>query len=218
MKNLLYCYIENAKLDEAEKLIVEMRDLVNHNGFDNTDSEVKIFTASYIAELLINDRRGDFKKSLEVADEIVEGMAKYGDKINKEQSIVFYYNLAYVYFGNEEYNKALKWVNMLLNDNEQILRQDIYNFARFFNLVIHFELQNFELIDYLLKSTNRYLKKLEKEYRSEQVIMKYFRKLAKPQSNAYRTEIFKEFKTHLESCLKTLRSRLFYSTSILFRG
>jgi pentatricopeptide repeat protein len=208
MKNLLYCYIENSRLDEAEELISEMRELVNEKGFDNTDSEVKIFTASYIAELLINDRRGDFSKSLAVADDIVEGMEKYGEKINKEQSIVFYYNLAYVYFGNEEYNKALKWVNMLLNDNEQKLRQDIYNFARFFNLVIHYELQNFELIEYLLKSTNRYLKKHEKEYQSEQVILKYFRKLAKTHTEISRVEVFKEFKTQLEKLMENPKEQV----------
>jgi hypothetical protein len=208
MKNLLYCYIENSQLDDAEKLITEMRSLTDEKGFDNTDSEVKIFTASYIAELLINDRRGDFKKSLKVADEIVEGMAKYGEKINKEQSIVFYYNLAYVYFGNEEYNKALKWVNMLLNDNEQSLRQDIYNFARFFNLVIHYELENFELIEYLLKSTNRYLKKHDKEYQSEQVILKFFRKLSKVQTDSSRSAIFKEFKVSLEKLMENPKEQV----------
>jgi len=208
IKNLLYCYIESGNLGEAEALIDEMRDLIKQKGFDNTDSEVKIFTASYIAELLINDRRGDFKKSLKTAEEITQGMDKYGDKINKEQLIVFYYNLAYVYFGNQEYNQALKWVNILLNDNEQKLRQDIYNFTRFFNLVIHFELENYELIEYLLKSTNRYLKKLEKEYQSEQVILKYFRKLAKHQSDSSRVELFGEFKEKLDELLKNPKEQV----------
>lgn len=208
IKNLLYCYIESGNLEQGEILIGEMRDLIKEKGFDNTDSEVKIFTASYIAELLINDRRGDFTKSLKTADEIVEGIEKYGEKINKEQLIVFYYNLAYVYFGNRDYNKALKFVNILLNDNEQKLRQDIYNFTRFFNLVIHFELQNFELIEYLLKSTNRYLKKLEKEYQSEQVIMKYFRKLSKHQSDQSRIEIFVDFKEKLDELLKNPKEQV----------
>lgn len=208
IKNLLYCYIESGNLDQAEILIGEMRDLIKQKGFDNTDSEVKIFTASYIAELLINDRRGNFQNSLRTAEEIEKGIDKYGEKINKEQLIVFYYNLAYVYFGNQDYNKALKFVNVLLNDNEQKLRQDIYNFTRFFNLVIHFELQNYELIEYLLKSTNRYLKKLEKEYQSEQVILKYFRKLSKHQSEQSRQEVFVEFKTKLDELLKNPKEQV----------
>ncbi len=202
LKNLLYCCIEGGDLKGAEKLIEDMRALPNQKGFNNTDTEVKIFTASYIAELLINDRRGDFERSLKVADEIAEGIAKYGDKINKEQYIVFYYNLAYVYFGNAEYNEALKWVNLLLNDNEQLLRQDIYNFARFFNLIIHYELENYDLIEYLIKSTSRYLKKQNKDYLSEIVILKYLKKLVKNQSESSRKDVFIDFKTEFEKLLE----------------
>lgn len=202
LKNLLYCYVESTQLKEAEKLIAVMRKLPGQQGFKNTDTEVKIFTASYIVELLINDRRGDFERSLKVADEIAEGIAKYGDKINKEQYIVFYYNLAYVYFGNNQFSEALKWLNKLLNDNETILRQDIYNFARFFNIIIHYELENHDLIEYLIKSTMRYLKKQNKDYLSEHVFLKYMKKLIKVQSEGSKQGVFEAFKNEFEELLK----------------
>ena len=118
----------------------------------------------------------------QVIDEIELGISRFQYKLNKEQTILFYYRISYIYFGSGLHKEALKWVNKILNDNEQILRQDIYSFARIFNLILHYELNNYDLLDYIIKSTSRYLSKTEKNYRSEQVFIKYLKSLSKIQN------------------------------------
>jgi hypothetical protein len=54
--------------------------------------------------------------------------------------------------GGNEMNKALFWLNKVLNDNEPTLRQDIFTYARLFNLVVHYELGNFDLLEYIVRS------------------------------------------------------------------
>ena len=208
LKNLLYCYIDNNELDKATETIQMMRLLPGEKGFGSIDVKVKIFTSSYIAELMICDRKGTYDKSLEIAEEIIEGIESYGQKINKEQQIVFFYNLTYVYFGAGRYNDALKWVNKLLNDNEQTLRQDIYNFARLFNLIIHFELNNFDLLEYVIKSTSRYLKKQKKDYQVEFLIIKYLKKLIKIDDESTRIPIFEKMTLELEETFKNPSERV----------
>ncbi len=208
LKNLLYCYIDNNELDKAEETIQMMRDLSSERGFDSIDVKVKIFTSSYIAELMICDRRGTYDRSLEIANQIIKGIESYGHKINKEQQIVFYYNLTYVYFGAEQYNNALKWVNNLLNDNEQVLRQDIYNFARLFNLIIHFELENYDLLEYVIKSTSRYLKKQKKDYEAEFIIIKYLKKLIKIDEKVARNHVFEKMYKELDETFKKPSERV----------
>ena len=55
--------------------------------------------------------------------------------------------------------ESLKWINKMLNDNEQHLRQDIFSFSRLFSLIIHFELEHYDLLEYMLKSIGRFYQK-----------------------------------------------------------
>ncbi|MFT7614402.1 MAG: hypothetical protein ACI9J3_003384 [Parvicellaceae bacterium] len=208
LKNLLYCYIDNNELIKAEETIAMMRDLPSEKGFESIDVKVKIFTSSYIAELMICDRRGTYDRSLQIADEIIKGIDSYDQKINKEQQIVFYYNLSYVYFGAEQYNNALRWVNNLLNDNEQFLRQDIYNFARLFNLIIHYELENYDLLEYVIKSTSRYLKKQKKDYQVEFLIIKYLKRLIKLDDKTSKMSVYQKMHADMVETFKKPSERV----------
>ena len=96
------------------------------------------------------------------------------------------------------YKNALKWVNKILNDNEQILRQDIYSFAKLFNLILHYELNNYDLLDYITKSTLRFLKKSEKNYKSDLVLIKYLKQLIKANTEGDKKIIFEQAKEEFE--------------------
>jgi tetratricopeptide (TPR) repeat protein len=183
LSNLLYCYIDSHAFAKSFELIEKMRDLNKQKGFNTIDVQVKVFTSSYIAELMIYDKMGDYDKGVAILDDIIYGIEEFGDKINKEQEIVFYYNLAYTYFGAGTYNRALFWINKVMNDNEQHLRQDIYSFSRLFNLVIHFELGNYDLLEYIIKSTLRYLNKRQKSYAVESILLKHLKKLSRLSSD-----------------------------------
>jgi hypothetical protein len=74
-------------------------------------------------------------------------------------------------------------VNEIVNSHDQNFREDIYIFSRLFSIIIHYELGNYELIDYLVKSTYRYMLKKKKERgiepMTEKVFLKYMRKIAR---------------------------------------
>ena len=78
----------------------------------------------------------------------------------------------------------------MLNDNEQNLRQDVYSFARLFNLVIHYELGNYDFLEYVVKSASRYLNKQARNYEIENICIKQIRKLSKTPIEINRLEIF----------------------------
>ena len=90
-------------------------------------------------------------------------------------------------------------MNNLLNDNEQNLRQDIYSFLRLFNVIIHFELKNFEFLEYLIKSTNRYLNKQTRTFEAESICINYMKKIAKTNSDS--NVLFIELKRDLSKVL-----------------
>ena len=120
----------------------------------------------------------------------------------KEVDLLVTSNKAYCYFGTENYKKALQYLNDVLNDNETNLRQDIYSFSRLFNLVIHYELGNYDFLEYVIKSTNRYLSKQSRDYQIENTCIKHIRKLAKTDSELNRLEIFEKMDIEIAKLLE----------------
>ncbi len=208
LSHLLRCYIEDKDFKNAERTLTDLRGLENQKGFTSIDISLKIFTLSYNLELSLLQARGEFDRAVKLIAQIEELLQEYGDKISKEQIIQFHYNFAYSYFGAQEYKKALHHINEVLNDNEQNLRQDIYSFARLLNLLIHFELGNLDFMDYVIKSTNRYLNKQEKDYRIENIFIKNIRKLSKIVNNYERIQIFESMKEEIDELLKDHSERV----------
>ena len=147
---------------------------------------------------MVHDRRGEFEEALVTVDSMIDGLNLYKNKLSKEQAILFYYNIAYIYFGVGNYKEALKWINKILNDNEQSLRQDVYAFSKIFNLIIHYELGNNDLLEYTIKSTSRHLKKTNKDYLAQDSIIKFIKKLIKLDKKEDQLQHFISGKKELE--------------------
>lgn len=179
LTHLLRCYIDGKKFTEAEKLIEDLRNLRGSKGFNTINTEIRILSNAYFMELLLLQRQGKFDESIRLIGEIDAFVSGNQDIISKEQCILFKYYKSVSYFAVGEFKKSLMFINEVLNDNEQNLRQDIYGFARIFNLVLHFELENYDFTEYVIKSVNRYLSKHGRDYATETLLIKNIRKLSK---------------------------------------
>jgi len=91
-------------------------------------------------------------------------------------------------------NKALFWLNKVLNDNEPTLRQDIFTYARLFNLVVHYELANYDLLEYIVRSTQRFLSKHHRAYQVESTLVDHIKRLARATDPAVKDELFKQLR------------------------
>lgn len=206
--HLLRCHIDNKDFDEAQELILTIRSLQGKKGFNSVDISVRIFSNTFNQELVLLHAMGEFDKSVELIAEIEKQQALYEGKISKEMEVLLTYNKAYSYFGTGDYKKALQYINEVLNDNEQNLRQDIYSFSRLFNIVIHYELENYDFLEYVVKSTNRYLSKQERDYQVENVCIKNIRKLAKTIESVNKIEIFEKMESEISELLTDHNERV----------
>ncbi len=78
--------------------------------------------------------------------------------IHPQSYLTLCHNCMTYYFLIGEYHKALEPLNLILAERRADLRRDIQDCARAFNLIVHFELGNTEILDNLIRSTRRYLK------------------------------------------------------------
>lgn len=189
--NLLIVQLELKKYNDALATIKKLRSLDTSSPAMRT----RIFVTSYDTELNLYLRTGEFEKGLPLVMEIEEGLKTL--KINKESEVLFSFNIAYLYFGLSDYENSLKWVNKIINDKELNIREDIQCFARILNLLIHYELKNYDLIEYIMKSTRRYLSNKNKLNKFELITLSYLRKLIGSKSKDDKIFIFREWKKEL---------------------
>ena len=206
--HLLRCYIDNCDYENAKELILEIRSLQGKKGFTSIDISVRMFANSYNQELILLHKSGEFEKSITLIPLIEKQEKLFEGKLSKEMEVMLSYNKAYSYFGMGDYKKALQYLNEVLNDNEQNLRQDIYSFSRLFNLIIHYELGNYEFMEYIVKSTNRYLSKHNRDFKIKNTSIKYIRKLAKVNDKINRIELFEAMKKEIDELLEDHNERV----------
>ncbi len=196
--NMLALEIDLGQLEVAADTIAYIEKVGMEEAFLSDDIQLTIFKTTSLGRLRILEKQGEFDKAFEIIDEIEHRLENSPGRINKEQELLFITTIALVCFGAQRYKESLHWLNRVLNDNEANLRQDIYSYARIFNLVVHYELGNFELLEYVIKSTTRYLNKRQRDFELELTILNFMKRLAKRTSGQSQESVLLEFKSELQ--------------------
>lgn len=177
INNILSVEIEQAHYATAEKLIEEFIELKKHPAFNTTDLQLKIFTSTSNAQLLIYTDGGRTDKAIPVVKHINEQIDLYKDKINKEELLIFYYNFTSLYIYSQKYAEASKYLNLLLSANDTNLRQDLQCFSRLQNIILHYELEKIPELKYLLITTRDFYKNQKYQFKIEKLILDTFEEL-----------------------------------------
>jgi len=176
--NITYNYILACVALQKDKefysLLKILKSIPEKYKTNSENTKLKVFILSNVSLLSYNLGRGNFKNVQQCITEVIEGLEKYKQKINKSVKMVFYFQIAYFYFGLNIYDKSLFWLNNVLNIYEKGIRQDIYVCARLLNMIAHYELGNQRLLDYLASSNKYHLKKQKVLYKFEERIIYFF--------------------------------------------
>lgn len=204
LNNLVNIAYEEKKYKTCALRIKQIEEKSNLKAFNTTDLQLKIITSVLNGKLTIHTNSGYLKESLENVEEIEKGLIEYKGKINKEEELVFYYNIAIMntYFGN--YEKAQHYIGLILNEGNNLLREDLQSFARILNIGLHYELNNFKQLGYIISTIKNYYKTQISYFKTEKLILSYFEKLSelKIKNKANEKEIFLSFKKDLEEVMK----------------
>ena len=89
--------------------------------------------------------------------------------------MVFYYKIACLYFGSGNYERAIDYLNKIINWKVD-LRTDLQCYSRLLHLIAHYEMGNDEILDHLIKSVYRFMAKLQHLSVVEEEIFKFIRR------------------------------------------
>ena len=118
-------------------------------------------------------KTNDFESALAFYDEISEEISNNQQFISKPQLYDLYFQFSKLFFVVQNYKKTLLYTNEILNDLKFKDRDDFGITVRLFNLIVHFELHNDFTLEYLSKSTYSYLKRKERLYETERLLIKF---------------------------------------------
>ncbi len=183
-------------LDEGLNRLIKTTKRKEFKSIKNIDS--RVFRQRYLLLLNWCLSQNEIKKAMQWIPEIEEGLEEYGNKIERHHRITFYYLNAYLLFLNQKYDKALHWINYIINDSNENVVKEIFYFARDLNLLIHFELGNYTLLQSLLASTPKYLQVRRALYNTEQTLFNYLNKAIKLPSKAEKAKIANAFRNDIQ--------------------
>lgn len=182
------------KYDEADEIIRKLQDIdITSPYVENT-----IYIIIYSFQLAKFAQTGNFEEGLKIVPEIKKRVLKLEERRELIED-KFNYGIGNLYFIAEKYEKALEYFNQILNKKESEVREDLFGFTHILVLIIHFELNNLNLLEYLVKNTNRFFSKRKKLYKVESTILEFFKKLTGLITQNELRESFKELKEKLVS-------------------
>ena len=201
LSQIVQCLLETRQFSEADSCIHELNQLQELDGFDTPDTHARIRTEVILSNLQKYIFSGRFNEGVAAMTAEMESVKANETALHKEIVLRMYYYMAYLHFGAGQHSKALQWLNRVINDNENDLRQDLYGYARLFNIVVHYELGNSDLLEYTLKSTARYLQKRMRDFEVEKLILEQFKKLIRARTSIEKREQLIGFKKELEALM-----------------
>lgn len=186
------------KYDEFRKTHRTLRNLANHRLIAlNENLQIRISKYNYAHQFNGYFMFGDFDKGVAFLQRIETRMEGYIGLLDKHSELILFYKIACLYFGNGNYRKALKWLNRIINSEDQDIREDVHSFARILTLITHYELGNMDVIDYYIRSTYRFLLKKHDLHAFQQRILDFLKSLTRDISNTQLIERFKELREQL---------------------
>lgn len=126
--------------------------------FKMPHERANVFSSLCLFELGYYSETKDYKNAIRFVEETVVNYENVKNLINTEHQFLLNQQAALAYYQNKDFNKALKWINKNINIIFKDLRVDVKASTYLLNIITHFELNNLELLPYLVKSTTLFLK------------------------------------------------------------
>ena len=131
----------------------------------------------YINSAKINQHcmLGTFKNGIAEVPTILQVLKQNELFIDEHRLMVFNYKIASLYFGNADYDTCIDYLQKIINENFGG-ESDLQGYARLMHLIAHYEIGNYDLMEYLTKSVYRFMSKKANLTLIEEEMFKFLRK------------------------------------------
>lgn len=203
MHTLLNAHFDLRNFDAFELEMQAFREFADSPiGNKHDNHRIQTFVYLYHAQLNLHFMKGTFEEGLKLIPVLEDKLQEYALLLDTHRILVFNYKIANLYFGSGQYSTAIDYLQKIINGPVE-LRSDLHCYARLLHLIAHYELGNFELIEYQIKSVYRFMAKMQTLTVVEEMIFRFLRK----SFHLSRSELKTEFSLLLESVKQLEKNR-----------
>ncbi|MFC4634252.1 hypothetical protein ACFO3O_10060 [Dokdonia ponticola] len=187
LESLFYLKHES-KFKEALDKLQGLKKNPNFPVGDNLDTLLFLYTYSNIFNYRF--MIGQFEDGDALVTEVLKELKSPKYRIDEHHVMIFYYKIASLYFGAGDNMKCIEYCQKIINTNSLKTREDLMCFARILNLVAHYEAGQDYHLESLLRSTYKFLIKMDDLHEVQKEMIKFVRRLG----DIYPHELKNEFK------------------------
>ncbi|APY11445.1 hypothetical protein BWZ22_09380 [Seonamhaeicola sp. S2-3] len=176
---------------------------------DNIDGLAFLYI--YTNKFNLHFIEGSFKEGLSLIDEVLVKLKNYRNRIDEHHVMVLYYKIASMYFGAGDNKGCIRFLDKIISNKSLHMREDLLCFSRILNLVAHYEAGLDYNLDVLIKSTYKFLIKMEDLYEVQKEFIKFLRNLG----DIYPQDVKNEF-IKLHKKLKEFENDPYESRAFLY--
>jgi tetratricopeptide (TPR) repeat protein len=148
----------------------------NYNRFNDNS---KIISFMYVHHGRLNKYflTGEFAEGVKVLPRTIRRINRYRTKLDDHRILVFYFKIAWMYFGNNQPDMTIQYLNKITNHHIENLRSDLQGYSRLLFLMAHYDLQNYDIMDYVYKRVKRFYDNYQEKNAVQESVLVFFKKV-----------------------------------------
>lgn len=168
-----------------------------------------IFPTNYSAAITLYRKTKNYDSVATLVAEYEHFLKSFNENISSQNILILNFQIACLFIEKSDFKAALRWINVVLSEKDE-LRKDIFTAAKIINLIVHYELNNYDLLDSEIISTYRYLLKKNRLHKFEAMIIKYMKsKITKATNKTELNTVFREMLFEIESMANDSKENFF---------
>ena len=194
LESLFYVQYSSQFKEVLERLETTIKE---KNFPDNDNINSLAFMYLNANKLNLHFLEGNFEKGLYLVKIIEYGINKHRDRIDVHHVMVLYYKIACLYFGIGDNKTCIQYLKKIIDNKNLKMREDLMCFARVLSLVAHYEAGMDYHLEIQLKSTYKFLLKMNDMHAVQKEMIKFLRSLGGIYPNQLKAE-FQKLYTELK--------------------
>ena len=175
LNNYLHACVFTGMNREYEDNLIKLKNFSKpfENKIEFFDIQSRIFMLISDLELNYSIRSLNFNNLNVIINNIESGFKRFGSKISENRKISLYNRLAYACFVMNEFDRSILYLNSIMNATNNKIEPELHIFARIRSLIVHFEAGNYDLLEYSVRTTKRFLERYNRIFKFEKLILKF---------------------------------------------
>lgn len=169
------------------------------------------FLYLHLNKLNLHFLEGTFEEGLELVEPIEKGIRKHRDRLDEHHIMIFYYKIACLYFGIGDNRQCIRYLKLIIDNKNLKMREDLMCFARVLSLVAHYEAGMDYHLEVQLKSTYKFLIKMDDLHEVQKEMIRFLKGLG----DIYPHQLKDEFRK-LHTRLKKYEDHPFEKRAFLY--